>query len=159
MKYYDKTVKRAIKINDYIPVQIRTEKECQATEYYNVRKGDRSLLELALDGRDAIVCRITLLICEEYQKISELYRIPDNHRSGDILVETHGDADSQVFRCEIYLNAVKIVVSDDNPFDCISSENVVWELSNRGDLVSLCILDPTGETSNHCFKELEANRQ
>lgn len=66
--------------------------------------------------------------------------------------------DSSVFRCEIFENAVKVVVSDIVPRNCIASENVVWELSDQGDLVSLCILDSTGELSEHCFKELEANK-
>ena len=158
MKYYNKSVKRVIKNVDYIPVQLRTEKECQATAYDNIRKGDRSSLELALNDKDAIVCRITLLICENYHRISELYRIPNEHRDGDVLIENHGETDSQVFRCEIFENAVKVVVSDIVPHDCIVSENVVWELSERGDLVSLCILEPTGGLPEHCFKELEANK-
>lgn len=158
MKYCNKTVKRIVKKIDYIPVQLRTEKECQATGYYNIRKGDRSLLELALYDKNETVCRITLLICEEYQRKSEQYRIPNKHRSGDLLIETPGETDSQVFRCEIFQNAVKIIVSDEKPCDCISSENVVWEISNRGDLVSLCILDSTGGLSEHCFEELEANK-
>jgi|GEM_PF-2967066 len=159
MKYCNKCIKRAINNADYIPVQLRTEKECQATAYYNIRKGDRSLLELALDDKDTIICRITLLICEEYYRISEMYCVPNEHRNGDILVENHGETDSRVFRCEIFENAVKVVVSDNVPHDCIASENVVWELSEQGDLVSLCILDSTGELSEHCFQELEANKE
>ena len=158
MKYYNKRVKRVIKNVDYIPAQKKKKKECQATAYYNICKGDRSLLELALDDKDAIVCRITLLICEEYQRKSELYRVPNEHRDGDVLIEKQGETDSRVFRCEIFENAVKVVVSDIVSHDCIASENVVWELSDQGDLVSLCILDSTGELSEHCFKELEANK-
>lgn len=47
MKYSNKEVDRIIKIIDYIPVQLSTEGECQATVSYKIRKGDSSLLEFA----------------------------------------------------------------------------------------------------------------
>lgn len=153
----NKTVNRKINNVDYIPLQLRTGNECQATEYYSIRKGDRSIVEFAFDNDDATIHRITLLICEEYCKISEPYCIPNQIKFGDVLVEKSGETESPVFRCEIYPNAVKIVVSNESPCECIMSENVVWELTDQGDLISLSILDPTGEMSDHCFKELEAN--
>lgn len=158
MKYSNKEVDRIIKIIDYIPVQLRTEGECQATESFSIRKGDHSLLEFAFDEQDATIHRITLLICEEYRRISQLYCIPDDHRSGDVLAGTAGEINSQIFCCEIYPNAVRIIVSSDEISDRILSSNVFWELSGRGDLVSICILDSTGKMSDHCFNELEANQ-
>lgn len=115
-------------------------------------------MSLHFDDQDAIIHRITLLICEEYWKISQLYCIPDNHRSGDVLAGLPGEIDFQIFCREIYPNAVKIIVSSNEICDCILSNNVIWELSGGGDLVSICILDSTGKVSDHCFKELEANR-
>lgn len=158
MKYSNKVVDRIIKIIDYIPVQLRTKGECHATDYFNMRKGDCSLLEFAFDERDGTIHRITLLVCEDYQRNSQLYCIPDNHRNGDVLAVISGEIDSQIFCCEIYPNAVKIIVSSDEICDCILSNNVIWELSGRGDLVSICILDSTGKVSDHCFNELEANQ-
>lgn len=158
MKYSNKEVDRIAKIIDYIPLQLRTEGECQATDSFYIRKGDCSLLEFAFDEQDATIHRITLLICEDYRKISNLYCIPGNHREGDVLAAPSGEIDSQTFWCEIYPNAVKIIVSNDEVSDCITSNNIVWELNDRCDLVSICILDSTGNVSNHCIKELEANR-
>ena len=151
------TVKRMIKTVDYIPLQLRTKKECQATEYYSIRKGDCSLLEFAFDCKDSTIHRITLLICEEYKKLMRPYFIPDKHKYGDVLIDNSGEIDTLTFRCEVYPNAVRIVVSDADPSECISSENLVWELTDQGDLVSICVLDATGKVSGHCVKELEAN--
>ncbi len=39
------------------------------------------------------------------------------------------------------------------------SKNVVWELSSKGELVSLVALDPTGKVSKHCFDELETGEK
>ena len=157
MRFSANTVKKMIKSVDYIPLQLRTDKECQATEYFNIRKGDRSLLEFAFDSKDSTIHRITLLICEEYRKTMKTYYIPDKHKNGDVLIDGSGEIDTPTFRCVIYPNAVRIVVSDADSSECISSENLVWELTNQGDLVSICVLDPTGIVSEHCFRELEAN--
>ena len=116
------------------------------------------MLEFAFDEQDGTIYRITLLICEEYRKISCLYCIPDNHKSGDVLADMSGEIDSQTFSCEIHPNAVKIIVSNDDVSDCIASNNIVRELSDRGDLVSISILDSTGIVSKHCFNELKANQ-
>lgn len=53
--------------------------------------------------------------------------------------------------------------SVDEPIDPIVLLDRLPELEGfedvrYGDLVSLCILDSTGEMSAHCFKELEANK-
>ena len=157
MKFSNNTVHRIIKNIDYIPVQLRTDKECQASEYYYIRKGDHSLLEFAFDSSNGTIHRITLLICKDYQVINEPYRIPENHKSGDVFAETSGEILSQVFRCEIYPNAVRVIVSDSVSVDYILSENLVWELNSRGDLISFCVLDPTGKVSDHCQRELEIN--
>lgn len=90
MIYSNKAVNRIIKINDYIPIQLRIEGECRAAESSGIRKGDCSLLEFAFDDRDAAIHRITLLICETYRKIPQFYAIPDNHRNGDVLAELPG---------------------------------------------------------------------
>ncbi len=158
MRFTNNATDRIVKKIDYIPLQLRTDAECQATEYYTIRKGDCSLLELAFDSETATIHRITLLICEEYRKLADPYRTPANHKNGDVLAEAHGETDSSVFYCEIYPNAVKVVVSDAYPCVCIASDNTVWELTEQGALVSVCVVDPTGEASEHCFKELEANR-
>lgn len=158
MKYANKAVNRTIKIVDYIPVQVRTEGECRATASYDIRKEDCSLLEFAFNEQDATIHRITLLICAEYRKISKLYCIPENYRNGDVLAGLSGEIETPCFFCEIYPNAVRIVVLNDDICDCIASNNIIWELNGRSELVSICILDPTGKVSNHCFKELEANR-
>ena len=159
MRFSANIVKRMIKSVNYIPIQLRTQKECQATEYYNIRKGDRSLLEFAFDRKDSTIHRITLLVCEEYRKTMKTYYLPDNHKNGDVLIDDSGEIDTPTFYCEVYPNAVRIVVSDADSSKCVSSENLVWELTDQGDLVSICVLDSTGKVSEHCLRELEANLQ
>lgn len=157
MKISHTILNRKIVVTDYIPLQVRTEKECQETDYFYAKKDDRSLLELSFDKNDSTIHRIALLICKDYEKTNENYQIPSNYESGDVLVESAGEIESSIFRSIIYSNAVKVVVSNEVPDSCILSGNVVWELNGCGELVSLCVIDSTGITSEHCRKELEAN--
>ena len=137
-------------------MQVRAEKECFATDYLRVRKGNQSLLELAI-GEDASVCRITLLLCSEFGKTDASYQIPDKHENGDVFVESSGEVEASVFFCRIYQNAIKIIVSDLPVHTCVVSDSVVWELAANGDLTSVCVIDPTGHASEHCITELQAN--
>ena len=65
------SIQRSVVLTDYIPMQIRAEKECKAVDYCSFRKDDTSLLELAFDQTDHIIHRITLVICADYRQTAE----------------------------------------------------------------------------------------
>ncbi len=152
------SIQRSVVLTDYIPMQIRAEKECKAVDYCSFRKDDTSLLELAFDQTDHIIHRITLVICADYRQTAEEYRLPAEHTKGDLLLESPAEIDTAVFSCVIYRNAVKINVSDLPVCKTVLSDNIVWELSEQGNLVSLCLVDATGKASEHCSLELSSNQ-
>ena len=49
--------------------------------------------------------------------------------------------------------AVKQTLSDLPCADRVLSGNTLWELSEHGDLISVCVIDPTGSLSDHCRDE------
>ena len=157
MRITNNLIRRTIMITDYIPLQLRTDKECQATKYFYVRKADSSLLEIAFDSSDLTICRITLLLCEKFQKIDEDYIAPENVFKGDILIDTSCEIESPILNCKIYRNAVKIEVSGEKTCKVVSTGNVIWELSEDGNFVSLCVIDPSGMASEHCLNELSGD--
>lgn len=116
---------------------------------------DYSLLELSFDKNDSTIHRITFFICKDYEKTNENYQIPSNYESGDVLIESVGEIELSILGSVIYSNVVKVVVSNEVPDTCILSGNVVWKLNSCGDLISLCVIDSTGITSEHCYKELD----
>ena len=151
-------IHRSVVLTDYIPMQVRAEKECDAVDYCFFRKEDTSLLELAFDQTDHIIHRITLVICADYQQTVEEYRLTAEYVKGDLLLTSPAEIDTAVFSCVIYRNAVRIVVSDLHVCKTVLSDNIVWELSEQGDLVSLCLVDATGKASEHCNLELSSNQ-
>ena len=151
------SIQRSIVLTEYIPVQVRAETACNTIDYYSFRKDDTSLLELAFDQMDHIISRITLVICADYRQVAEEYPLPAEYTKGDLLVDVPGEIDTSTFSCVIYHNAVKIIVSDLPVSKTILSDNIVWELSEQGNLVSVCLVDPTGKASEHCNLELSSN--
>ncbi len=150
-------IQRSIVLTEYIPVQVRAKKACATIDYCSFRKDDTSLLELAFDQTDRMIYRITLLICADYRQAAEEYRLPAECANGDLLVDAPAEIDTSAFSCVIYQNAVKIIVSDLPVSKTILSGNIVWELSEQGNLVSVCLVDPTGKASEHCSLELSSN--
>ena len=156
MTVSNKTISRNVYISDYIPLQVQSDEEFLATDYWYFKQGDHSLLELAFNQEDNSIRRITLLLCKEFEKIDNKYLAPINPEPGDILVNASGECETEMFRTIIYNDAVKIQLSNNNSHTCIASGNKVWELAENGDLISLCIIDSTGALSKHCFAELDA---
>lgn len=151
------SIQRSIVLTEYIPLQLRAEKACDTIDYCSFRKDDTSLLELVFDQTDHIIYRVTLVICADYRQATEEYQLPAAYVEGDLLVDAPAEIDVSSFSCEIYQNAVKIIVSDMPVSKTVLSGNIVWELSEQGNLVSVCLVDPTGKASEHCSKELSSN--
>ena len=151
------SIQRSIVLTEYIPMQVRAEKEYNAVDYCSFRKDDNSLLELAFNQADHIIYRVTLVICADYRQVEEEYPLPTEYTKGDLLVDVPSENATSIFSCIIYQNAVKIIVSDLPISKTILSGDIVWELSEQGDLVSVCLVDPTGKASEHCSLELSSN--
>ena len=156
MKYTKEKIKRIITYDCYIPFQVRFN-EGYATDYLIIRKGNSSLLEFGFNEYNFFVYRITLVICKEYQKVPHLYSMPKDYKEGDILIDQSEEIYTDIFYCEIYLDAVKIIVSNNKVNEIIKSDNVIWELDNNDDLVSICVLDSSGKVSYNCYDVLWTN--
>ncbi len=84
-------IQRSIVLNEYIPMQVRAEKEYNAVDYCSFRKDDNSLLELAFDQTDHIIYRVTLVICADYRQAAEEYPLPAEYTKQRMEVRPHGD--------------------------------------------------------------------
>jgi copper chaperone CopZ len=116
--------------------------------------GTRSLLELTFEKGSSIVHRITFLGCDEYRFVAEKLNKPCQCTEGDVLIDSPDVVETAFFRCMIYKNAVKIVFSDRSCSKVVRSGDILWEVSEHGDLISLCVFDDTGRVSQHCLDEL-----
>ena len=157
MTVTETSIKRSIVLVEYIPLQVRAEKECAIADYSSFHKSDISLLELTSDQATQHIRRITLVICAEYHRLSTDYQLPAEYTHGDLLLDSPAEIETDVFYCDIFRNAVKITVSGAPVYKAVLSDNIVWELSERGNLVSVCVIDTTGKSSEHCYMELSNN--
>ena len=154
MKYSNDILKKYVILEDYLPLTIKASTMATNAEYLIYRHGENSLLEFVFDATTHMVHKICMVICKDYEKIDAEYTLSANHIVGDILVETPDDVTTDIFRCEIYTNAVKIKLSNLCPERTIVSDNLVWELDANGNLLSLAIYNQSSNVINHTFEEL-----
>ena len=148
---------RELVLDDYIPLKLAAAAPCHDAMYYIVRKGDHSLLELTFDQDDAKVKRITLLLCLNCRRLTEIFPLPGSCEIGDVLVDSAADVDTDSFECIVYDDAVEIIVSNEAVSQSVLSGNVLWNLSEEGKLISICIVHLERDVAEHCWCELQQN--
>ena len=153
------SIRRELVIDDYIPLQLRAPDACQDAKYYIIRKDDHSLLELTFDQSDSKVKRITLLLCRDCKRVASKLSLPGNYDVGDVLIDDDNNENATLFECVVYDDAVSIIVSDEPVTKSVLSDNVLWRLSAKGDLVAICIIQLTNDAVEHCYSELQQSAQ
>ncbi len=157
MRITNEAIHRELVCDDYIPLKLTAAAPCHDAMYYTIRQDDHSLLELTFDRDDAKVKRITLLLCLNCRRLTEGFSLPGGFETGDILVDSTADEDSETFECIVYNDAVEIIVSDEAVCQSVLSGRVLWGLSEEGKLVSICIVHLERNAVEHCWRELRQN--
>lgn len=150
---------RELVIDEYMPLQLRALDACQDAKYYTIREDDHSLLELTFDQNDSKVKRITLLLCRHCKRMASRFSLPDNYDEGDVVIDKENDENATLFECVVYDDAVSIIVSDEPVTKSVLSDNVLWRLSAKGNLVAICIIQLTNDAVEHCYSELQQSAQ
>lgn len=157
MRITNEATHRELVRDDYIPLKLTAAAPCHDAMYYTVRKGDHSLLELTFDQDDAKVKRITLLLCLNSRRLKEGFSLPGSYETGDVLVDSAADEETETFECIVYDDAVEIIVSNEAVSQAVLSGNVLWNLSEEGKLISICIVHLERDVAEHCWCELQQN--
>ena len=157
MRIANEATHRELVRDDYIPLKLTAAAPCHDAMYYIVRKGDHSFLELTFDQDDAKVKRITLPLCLNCRRLTEGFSMPGSCETGDVLVDSAADEDTETFECIVYDDAVEILVSNEAVFQSVLSGNVLWGLSEEGKLISICIVHLERDVVEHCWCELKQN--
>ncbi len=141
-------------LTEYIPLQLLSVQPCREKGFCRFRQGDNSLLELVFDRTDSFIKQITLLICCDVSRAIGAYRIPLQAEHGDLLIDTPSDAECPDFKCVLYDNAVKVILSDAPTEKVFFSGDIVWDITKDCQLVSVCAVNLSKQLVDHCCQEL-----
>ena len=157
MKYSTSILTKKAVIEDYIPLLIKTEQKLGNTNYMFFRQDTKKgLLEIGFDASTHLVHKICLLMCKDYRVLETGYLIPDDHVVGDLIIEAPNDIITSTFFCEIYSNAIKILISSETSTERIVSDNLVWELNDNGSITSLTVYGLSHNYIKHAIDELSS---
>jgi hypothetical protein len=146
---------KKVKIEEYIPLMIRSKEQVGIADYV-IYKNQNSLLEIVFDKENQNVYRICMPICGQVEKVNENFSIPKEIVKGDLLVDKSEEIITESFKCYLFNDAIKIKVSEKKGSQFISSDNVLYELDNE-ELVSITLYSQTKKIVEHTYKELCGN--
>lgn len=140
---------------DYIPLKILSDKAYSSLGYVKYVKGDSSLLEISYDEETHKLYRILLIICKDFSFNERYFAIPDSVQKSSIKIDNSDKIECEIFKCEIYKNAVRIIVSENSVYYTVISGKVLWELDKDCKLISLTVVGLSELEINHTITELE----
>ena len=154
MRYTSEIMKKEVLIEAYMPLKLKSEAVVRFADYFIYRCCDHSLLEIVFDEKDHKVYRINMPICKDCKIIYSNYELPAEFVAGDVQIDGSEDITTDVFFCEIYQNAVRVVLSNRTVSQRIVADNLVWELDENDRLVSLTVYNQPSEVIEHVLCEL-----
>jgi hypothetical protein len=152
MRYIENIFIKKPKIEEYIPLMIRSRDQVVKANYV-IYKNENSLLEIVFDEENQNIYRISMPICGKVARVKENFSLPINIVKGDLLVDKKEEIITENFECYIFNNAIKVVVSEKKGNQYITSDNILYELCNE-ELVSITLYNQTNRIIEHACKEL-----
>jgi len=157
MKFSNIILPKKVIIDDYLPLLVKAEQEAaEAGHIYYRHRSNQGLLELGFDATTQLVHKICLLICKDYQLMNSEYTLPDNCIAGDLRIDIPSDTTTDILLCEIYSNAISIILSATTAVQTIVSDSVAWGIDSDGSLVSVTAYGLSGEATMHAINELSS---
>ena len=157
MKLSNDILRKKVIIDDYLPLLVKADQKASNAEciYYR-HENKQGLLELGFDATTQQVHKICLLICKDYRVIDAEYRHSNNRIEGDLLIDTPIDVTTATFFCEIYKDAISVVLSAESVIQTFVSDNIVWGVGPDGGLVSVTVYGLNSEATMHAIDELSS---
>ena len=84
------------------------------------------------------------------------YALLNNCVEGDLLIDIHGDILTETFFCEIYQDAIRVVLNKEAAIQTIVSDNVAWEINAGGTVTSMIVFGQCKEIIKHTLVELSS---
>lgn len=157
MKFSNTIQQKKVIIDDYLPLLVKAEQKAADTDHiYYRHKNNQGLLEIGFDTTSQLVHKICLPICKDYQLMNSEYTLPDNSIAGDLCIDNPSDTTTDILLCEIYSNAISIVLSKETAVQTIASDIVAWGIDTGGSLVSVTIYGLSREATMHAINELSS---
>ncbi len=157
MRYTENRLKKKVRLEEYIPLALCAQEDVSSANYV-IYTAENSHLELVFDEVDHKIYRITMCICKNFDRINEDFKLPQDILSGDLLIDEDFRNETKKFLCEIYNNAIKVILDDRQGNRFIASDNILYELIDE-ELISITLYEQPKKVIDHTFKELTQDKE
>jgi hypothetical protein len=152
MRYTENIFKKKARLEEYIPLAICAQEDVSSANYV-IYTAENSYFELVFDEVDHKIYRITMCICKNFNRINEDFNLPTNILLGDLLIDENFRKEANKFLCEIYNNAIKVLLDDRQGNRFVASDNILYELIDD-ELISITLYAQSKKVIDHTYKEL-----
>lgn len=155
MRISNKIITGSVLLEEYIPLKFISNENNNSLDYVRYSKGDKSLLEFAFDTNTKQLYRILLVICENFSIKECCFSLPDIFESGSLLFDHSIDKECSFFHCEVFKDAVTLKLRESKVNKSIISDNILWEIDNKNELISVTLFNLSNEEIEHTITELK----
>lgn len=155
MRTSNQIINGSVLLEEYIPLKFISNEKNGSLDYARYSKGDKSLLEFAFDTTTKQLYRILLVLCEDFSINECCFSLPDIFESGSLLFDHSIDKECSIFHCEVFKDAINLKLSESKFNKSIISDNILWEIDDKNELISVTLFNLSHEEIEHTITELQ----
>ena len=155
MRIDNQITKGTVLLEEYIPLKFISDKKNTSLGYVRYSKDNKSLLEFTFEASSKQLYRILLVLCEDFSVNDCYFSLPVAFEYGSLLFEESIDKECSVFYCEVFKDAVTIKLSERKVNNSIISDNILWEIDDQNELISITLLNLSKKEVEHTITELQ----
>lgn len=155
MRTSNQIINGSVLLEEYIPLKFISNEKNESLDYARYSKGDKSLLEFAFDTNTKQLYRILLVLCEDFSINECCFSLPDIFESGSLLFDHSIDKECSIFHCEVFKDAINLKLSESKFNKSIISDNILWEIDDKNELISVTLFNLSHEEIEHAITELQ----
>lgn len=155
MRTGNQIINGSVLLEEYIPLKFISNEKNASLDYARYSKGDKSLLEFAFDTNTKQLYRILLVLCEDFSINEYCFSLPDIFESGSLLFDDSIDKECSIFHCEVFKDAITLKLSESKFNKSIISDNILWEIDDKNELISVTLFNLSHEEIEHTITELQ----
>lgn len=155
MRMSNNVINGSVLLEDYIPLKFVSDENNASLDYARYSKGDKSLLEFAFDKNTRQLYRLLLVLCDDFSINDYCFSIPEISESGGLLFDDSFDGECSIFHCEVFKDAITIKISENSLNKRVISNNILWEIDDKHELISVTLFNLSYKEIEHTITELQ----
>lgn len=155
MNYYtrNKIKKSIFEQEEYFPVVVKFSDEEIDNCFVEYSYRDSDMMELIFDSKSHELKQLTLTLCNHYLLTDTKMPMP-NSNDGTICTKDGGSIECSYFETVVYKDGVEVKISNISVTRYEKCGQIIFALSDSGDLLQIFITDLNEDEINHVRREL-----